>query len=90
MNFELGDDVIQDVISAKPGVIEKVLMMLRVKLNRAEWELKRNPPAKSKGGGGKKESDKPEADQYMGKNGFLQVNRRTFFISVCLHFVFTQ
>ena len=72
MNFELGDDVIRDAITAKPGVIEKVLMMLRVKLNRAEWELKKNPP-KSKGGGGKKESDKPEADQYMGKGGFLQV-----------------
>lgn len=65
LNFELGDDVIRDVITAKPGVIEKVLMMLRVKLNRAEWELKKNPP-KSKGGGGKKESDKPEADQYLG------------------------
>lgn len=65
LNFELGDDVIRDAITAKPGVIEKVLMMLRVKLNRAEWELKKNPP-KSKGGGGKKESDKPEADQYMG------------------------
>lgn len=51
-------------------------MMLRVKLNRAEWELKRNPPVKSKGGGGKRESDKPEADQYqyVGKDGFLQVN----------------
>ena len=48
-------------------------MMLRVKLNRAEWELKKNPP-KSKVGGGKKESDKPEADQYMGKGGIKSVS----------------
>ncbi|CAC5377488.1 Sperm flagellar protein 1 [Mytilus coruscus] len=65
LGFELGDDVMRDVITAKPGVIEKVLMMLRTKLNRAEWELKKQTQ-KSKGGGGKKESDKPEADQYMG------------------------
>ncbi|XP_052098256.1 sperm flagellar protein 1-like isoform X4 [Mytilus californianus] len=64
LGFELGDDVMRDVITAKPGVIEKVLMMLRTKLNRAEWELKKQTQ-KSKGGGGKKESDKPEADQYM-------------------------
>ncbi|VDI05273.1 Hypothetical predicted protein [Mytilus galloprovincialis] len=66
LGFELGDDVMRDVITAKPGVIEKVLMMLRTKLNRAEWELKKQTQTKSKGGGGRKESDKPEADQYMG------------------------
>ncbi|XP_063433426.1 sperm flagellar protein 1-like isoform X2 [Mytilus trossulus] len=65
LGFELGDDVMRDVITAKPGVIEKVLMMLRTKLNRAEWELKKQTQTKSKGGGGRKESDKPEADQYM-------------------------
>ncbi|KAL3865294.1 hypothetical protein ACJMK2_006901 [Sinanodonta woodiana] len=61
LNFELADDVIKDIVTCKPGTIEKVLMMLRVKLARAEWELKR----KEENG----MNDKPEADQNMGSPG---------------------
>lgn len=69
LNFSLSDEVIREVIAAKPGVIEKVLLMLRLKLERAEWELTKQPQhVKHKGKGGRRtESDKPEADQYMGR-----------------------
>ncbi|XP_056005766.1 sperm flagellar protein 1-like isoform X6 [Ostrea edulis] len=71
LNFTLGEDVIRDVVMAKPGVIEKVLIMLRLKLERAEWELtKQQLPPKYKAKGGRRtESDKPEADQYMATTG---------------------
>ena len=62
--------MIREVVTAKPGVIEKVLLMLRLKLERAEWELTKQPqPSKIKAKGGRRgaESDKPEADQYMGR-----------------------
>ncbi|KAK3584445.1 hypothetical protein CHS0354_006066 [Potamilus streckersoni] len=61
LNFELADDVIKDIVTCKPGTIEKVLMMLRVKLARAEWELKRKEENAM--------NDKPEADQNMGSPG---------------------
>lgn len=63
--------MIREVIAAKPGVIEKVLLMLRLKLERAEWELTKQPQhVKHKGKGGRRtESDKPEADQYMATPG---------------------
>ena len=68
LNFELHKDVIRDVVNCKPNVIEKVLLMLRIKLNRAEWALKQEPPDQQKKGGyGRRESDKPEADQYVGR-----------------------
>ncbi|XP_060565513.1 sperm flagellar protein 1-like isoform X33 [Ruditapes philippinarum] len=51
MNFELADDVINDLCLCKPGMIEKVLLMLQVKIKRAEYARARN-------------SDKPEADQH--------------------------
>lgn len=71
LNFSLSDEVIREVIAAKPGVIEKVLLMLRLKLERAEWELTKQPQhIKPKGKGGRRtESDKPEADQYMATPG---------------------
>ncbi|XP_052706164.1 sperm flagellar protein 1-like isoform X3 [Crassostrea angulata] len=71
LNFSLSDEVIREVIAAKPGVIEKVLLMLRLKLERAEWELTKQPQhVKHKGKGGRRtESDKPEADQYMATPG---------------------
>ncbi|XP_022345351.1 sperm flagellar protein 1-like isoform X3 [Crassostrea virginica] len=72
LNFTLSDEVIREVVTAKPGVIEKVLLMLRLKLERAEWELTKQPQqskVKAKGGRRGAESDKPEADQYMGTPG---------------------
>lgn len=71
LNFTLGDDVIGDIIMAKPGVIEKFLMMLRRKLERAEWELTKQPLQSTHRakGGRRPESDKPEADQYMAVPG---------------------
>ena len=52
MNFELAEDVINDVVAAKPGIIEKVLSMLRLKIDRANYAIK--------------QSEKPEADQHQG------------------------
>lgn len=39
LNFSFFDEVIREVIVVKFGVIEKVLLMLRLKLERVEWEL---------------------------------------------------
>ncbi|XP_045188768.2 sperm flagellar protein 1-like isoform X21 [Mercenaria mercenaria] len=52
MNFELAEDVINDLCCCKPGMIEKVLLMLQVKIKRAEYARGR-------------QSDKPEADQHQ-------------------------
>jgi len=51
MGFELADDVINDLVAGKQGMIEKVLLMLQVKIKRAEYARKR-------------QNDKPEADQH--------------------------
>ena len=51
MNFELAEDVINDVCQAKPGIIEKVLCMLRIKIERAKYAVHQN--------------EKPEADQHQ-------------------------
>ncbi|XP_061170563.1 sperm flagellar protein 1-like [Saccostrea echinata] len=71
LNFTLGDDVIGDIIMAKAGVIEKFLMMLRRKLERAEWELTKQPLQSTHRakGGRRPENDKPEADQYIAAPG---------------------
>lgn len=63
LNFELAEDVISDLIACAPGVVEKVLMMIRIKVDRAEWELKKPSLLDS----ARKDSDQPEADQNMGK-----------------------
>ncbi|XP_021378549.1 sperm flagellar protein 1-like isoform X1 [Mizuhopecten yessoensis] len=54
LRFELASDVIEDLSTCKPGVIEKVLHKLRSKIDSALWHMKNNP---------RRESDKPEADQ---------------------------
>ncbi|XP_052771653.1 sperm flagellar protein 1-like isoform X15 [Mya arenaria] len=51
MNFELADDVINDLVCCKQGMIEKVLLMLQVKIKRAQYARQH-------------QSDKPEADQH--------------------------
>lgn len=54
MNFELAEDVINDVIAAKPGIIEKVLCMLRIKIERAKYAVMH-------------QNEKPEVDQHQGR-----------------------
>ena len=56
MNFELAEDVINDVVQAKAGIIEKVLCMLRIKIERAKYAVVH-------------QNEKPEADQHQG--GFV-------------------
>ncbi|KAK3094411.1 hypothetical protein FSP39_001445 [Pinctada imbricata] len=67
-NFEVDNDLIEGIVACKPGLIEKFLIYLRIKLNRAEWERQRQPPPVKKKHG-RPESDKPEADQYVGTPG---------------------
>lgn len=50
LHFELADDVIKQIVNAKPFVIERVLLMLRSKIDNALWE--------------KENSDRPEVDQH--------------------------
>ena len=60
MNFELAEDVINDVVAAKPGIIEKVLCMLRIKIERAKYAVIH-------------QNEKPEADQHQGRIMFQHV-----------------
>ena len=53
MNFELTEEVIHNLVQAKPGVIEKVLSMLKVRIERAQYSVMNN-------------NEKPEADQHQG------------------------
>ena len=55
MNFELAEEVIQDLVQAKPGIIEKVLSMLKLKIERAQYAVMHN-------------NEKPEADQHQGNH----------------------
>lgn len=62
MNFELDSDLISDLALCKKGVIEKFLLMLQVKIRRAEYARERL-------------NDKPEVDQHQMSNrkGTLKV-----------------
>ncbi|XP_050398281.1 sperm flagellar protein 1 [Patella vulgata] len=68
LNFQLSEDVIRSVSMCKAGVIEKVLLMLRVKISKALWSLQQPkhelmaPPIMN---------DKPEADQNIAGTGNL-------------------
>ena len=53
MNFELTEEVIHNLVQAKPGVIEKVLSMLKTRIERAQYSVMNN-------------NEKPEADQHQG------------------------
>lgn len=70
LNFELSEELIRDLVNAKPGTIELLLQMLKMKIERAEWEMRsrRNPPPKAQRGR-RNDSDQPEADQNMGSPG---------------------
>lgn len=52
LHFELADDVIRQVVNNKPFVIERVLLMLRTKIDTIIWEKH------------KQEDEQPESDQY--------------------------
>ena len=54
LHFELADDVIKQVVNSKPFVIERVLLMLRTKIDNIIWEKASK----------QQQSDQPEADQY--------------------------
>ncbi|KAL4231899.1 Sperm flagellar protein 1 [Mactra antiquata] len=56
LNFELADDVIKDLVCCKPGMIEKVLLMLQVKIESATYARGHM-------------NDKPEADQHQASPG---------------------
>lgn len=60
LHFELADDVIRQVVNCKPFVIERVLLMLRTKIDTIMWEKH------------KQQNERPEADQY--KQGRLSVD----------------
>ncbi|CAH8642641.1 unnamed protein product [Heterobilharzia americana] len=53
LNFELSDDVIESLVIAKPGTIEKVLLLLRTRIERMVSDDK-----------GKVYDYRPEADRY--------------------------
>ncbi|XP_046358527.1 sperm flagellar protein 1-like isoform X1 [Haliotis rufescens] len=66
MNFQLSEDVIRSVAGCKPGVIEKVMLMVRTKIDLARHQIHKNKqmgvgPGRSSG----LSSDKPEVDQNM-------------------------
>ncbi|XP_046580938.1 LOW QUALITY PROTEIN: sperm flagellar protein 1-like [Haliotis rubra] len=42
MNFQLSDDVIRSVSGCKPGVIEKVMLMVRTKIDLARHQMQKN------------------------------------------------
>ncbi|KAJ8317085.1 hypothetical protein KUTeg_004989 [Tegillarca granosa] len=66
LGFEINDDVIRELIGSKPGCIERFLMLLRQKLNDMAYEMQRaKQRQRMQQGGTRKESDQPEADQYM-------------------------
>ncbi|CAH8870151.1 unnamed protein product [Trichobilharzia szidati] len=58
LNFELSDDVIESLAMAKPGTIEKVLLLLRTRIERMVSDDK-----------GKVYDYRPEADRYPHARG---------------------
>lgn len=68
LNFELSEQLIRDLVDAKPGTIELLLRMLKLKIERAEWELRgRQNPQQWQRAGRKNQNDQPEVDQNMGR-----------------------
>lgn len=71
--FELSDTLIRDLANAKHGTIELLLRMLKRRIERAEWEMKRTSQQRPHGGR-RNENDQPEADQYMGMHAMSILN----------------
>ncbi|KAK7090424.1 hypothetical protein V1264_010222 [Littorina saxatilis] len=55
--FELSEDIVRNISNAKPGVIERVLFMLRSRIDRSLWEQQHMDASKGY------ENERPEADQ---------------------------
>ncbi|PAA51441.1 hypothetical protein BOX15_Mlig003943g1, partial [Macrostomum lignano] len=64
LNFELSNDVIDSIINAKAGTIERVLLLLRTKMDRSLYEEKAAHA-----------SDAPEADQASLRHGGAGVSK---------------
>ncbi|XP_064601244.1 sperm flagellar protein 1-like [Liolophura sinensis] len=58
LHFELTDDVIRSICRCEPNIIERVLYMLRVKIDRALWEASKNRSRRNS-----LSNEKPEVDQ---------------------------
>ncbi|ESO98403.1 hypothetical protein LOTGIDRAFT_178147 [Lottia gigantea] len=71
LHFQLSDDVIKSVALCKVGVIEKVLLMLRVKTSKAQFELNHRVKAEQTITPPRAISDKPEADQNISSGQIL-------------------
>lgn len=56
LRFELSEDVIRHISNCKTGVVERILSMLRTRIERVVWETQQQT-------GQGLESDRPEADQ---------------------------
>ncbi|XP_067656941.1 sperm flagellar protein 1-like [Haliotis asinina] len=70
MNFQLSEDVIRSVAGCKPGVIEKVMLMVRTKIDLARHQMQKNKQiagmmVAGPGRSSRLSSDKPEVDQNM-------------------------
>ena len=57
LRFELSEDVVRQLSNAKVGLIERVLFMLRTRLERVAWEHQQQQAMKAY------ENERPEADQ---------------------------
>ncbi|GAA37561.1 Sperm flagellar protein 1 [Clonorchis sinensis] len=57
LNFELSDDVIDSLVAAKPGTIEKVLLLLKTKIDHMVADER-----------GRSYDWRPESEQYSGNN----------------------
>ena len=57
LQFDLSDEVIRQLATSKPGVMESVLSMLRTRLERVRWDVKGQQSVKAR------ENERPEADQ---------------------------
>ena len=56
LGFDIGDDVLQNVVECKQWAIEHLLMLLRRKIERHLYEQKRTKD---------RQDDKPEAEQML-------------------------
>lgn len=57
MRFELSEEVVRQISNAKQGIIERVLFMLRTRMERMTWEQQQQQVMQLH------ENERPEADQ---------------------------
>ncbi|XP_076436064.1 sperm flagellar protein 1-like [Babylonia areolata] len=58
LQFKLSEDVIQQIVASKPGVIEHVLFMLKTRLSCVQWDIKVQQRKETL------QSKHPDVDQY--------------------------